>query len=44
MSVAEDASVQDDLADQVRDLRERVSTVAEGLSEATSQLDAAPTA
>ena len=38
MTVAEDAGVQDDLADQVRDLRERVSTVAEGLSEATSQL------
>jgi hypothetical protein len=38
MSVAEDASVQDDLADQVRSLRERVSAVAEGLTEATSQL------
>jgi hypothetical protein len=41
MSVAEDASVQDDLADQVRDLRERVSSVAEGLSDAASQLDPA---
>ena len=38
MSVAEDASVQDDLAGQVRSLRERVSTLAEGLSETTSQL------
>jgi hypothetical protein len=43
MSVAEDASVQDDLADQVRDLRNRVSTVSEGLSEATSRLDQAAT-
>jgi len=40
MSVAEDASVQDDLAEQVRNLRERVSSVADGLSEATSQLGA----
>lgn len=44
MSIAEDASVQDDLADQVRDLRQRVSTVAEGLSEAASQLGPAATA
>jgi hypothetical protein len=38
MSVAEDASVQDDVADQVRSLRERVSTLADGLTEATSKL------
>jgi hypothetical protein len=38
MSVAEDASVQDDVADQVRNLRERMTLVAEGLTEATSQL------
>jgi hypothetical protein len=44
MSVAEDASVQDDLADQVRDLRRRVSSVAEGLSEAAAQLGPAASA
>ena len=38
MSVAEDASVQDDLAGQVRNLRERMTTVAEGLTEASAQL------
>jgi hypothetical protein len=40
MSVVEDATVQDDLAGQVRDLRERVSTLAEGMSEAYSRVGA----
>jgi hypothetical protein len=44
MSVAEDASVQDDLAGQVRSLRERVSALAEGLTEATSSLSRSTTA
>jgi hypothetical protein len=40
MSVAEDASVQDDVAGQVRSLRERVSTLADGLTQVTSRLAA----
>jgi hypothetical protein len=39
MRVAEDASVQDELAGEVRGLRERITAVAEGLADATSQLD-----
>ena len=40
MSVAEDSSVQDDLGAQVRDLRERVTTLADGMGEAVAQVDA----
>ena len=37
MSVAEDAQMQDELAGQVRELRDRVGAVAEGLNAAVSQ-------
>jgi hypothetical protein len=44
MSVAEDASIQDDLGAQLRDLRERVTTLADGMGEAADQVSAAPAA
>jgi hypothetical protein len=40
MSVADEQLVQDDVAGQVRDLRERVGAVAEGMREAVAELDA----
>jgi hypothetical protein len=42
MSVAEDSSIQDDLGAQLRDLRERVSTLADGMGEAAAQVGSAP--
>jgi hypothetical protein len=39
MSVAEESSLQEDVASQVRDLRERVGTLAGGIDEALGQLD-----
>ena len=42
MSVAEDATVQTDVGAQVRDLRERVTTLADGMTEAVAKVDAQP--
>jgi hypothetical protein len=38
MSVAEESSMQNDIAGQVRELRERVSTLADGFGEAFGKL------
>jgi hypothetical protein len=41
MSVAEDSSIQDDVGRQVRDLRERVTSLADGMSQAFAKTEAA---
>ena len=43
MSVQEDSSIQDDLGAQLKDLRQRVSTLADGMGEAADAVASAPT-
>jgi len=42
MSVSSDASIQEDIARQVRDLRQRVGTVATGMGEAVDKIGDGP--
>ena len=44
MSVVDETHLQEDVAGQVRDLRERVASVADGLREAVAQLEDEPRA